>query len=271
MMTTGDDMSTRQIAGSGSNPRQEHSERPASAERVAAASRNADACPYQRNLRRLHLGLAVFVIALATSGFTLYFRKYLGLEGHKMTLIFVHAVIAYSLLAIPALRLILGIVGPRPYQFAQSTLRRGDCTQLFARSGRRKKAKFAGRSPLSRALATVIFIIIGANLVTGVLRAGADLYFPPFGPFVQRFLAQEGVEPALLKPGDRTLVDEDRYAALRSFKAPVGKIHLYGAIILSIVATIHVVGALSTEWSAPNDKSERGRARLMLFGPRRRQ
>ena len=101
-------------------------------------------------------------------------------------------------------------------------------------------------------------------------RAGTDLYFPPFGPLVLRYVAAEGEKPSVeaVKSGK---VNGARAKQIREFKAPVGKIHFYGGVFILFLASIHASGALVTEWSAPNDKSARGRARLMLFGPRKAQ
>jgi cytochrome b len=226
--------------------------------------------PYGTALRRLHLAIACFVGALVITGFMIYFRKPLGLQTLKLTLVWTHASIAYAFLIVLGARVYIGIVGGEASRFRHVLARAADIKRILAggASGRRG-LKFAGRSPLSRTLATAIYAAIAANAATGLVRAGTDLYLPPFGPFVRAYVAADGVDPALLRPAARVGVDKERHGFIGKAKIPFGKAHIYGAFIIAAAALIHAGGVLMTEWSAPNDPRARGRARLMLFGPRR--
>lgn len=226
--------------------------------------------PYSKTLRRLHLAIAAFVVALAATGFMIYFRKPLGLQALKLTLTWTHAIIAYCFLALLVLRAFLGLRGAENVRFSHTLPRAGDFARLLRAEGPgRTRLKFAGRSPLSRTVAGVLYAAFALNAATGVVRAGTDLYLPPFGPIVRNFVAADGVDPGLVKPAEKTHVDAARFGAVGKAKIPFGKIHIYGAFIIAGLALFHAAGVALTEWSAPNRPKARGRARLMLFGPRR--
>jgi cytochrome b561 len=235
----------------------------------AARQEPLQASPYGASQRVLHLAMAIGVILLAASGLLFQNRKYLGLEDKKLDIMFVHATIGYFFLAAFATRIALGFFGAEPLRFRHVVPADRDLKRLVAGRGDRTRLKFAGRSPLSRLLAGLLFVVIGANVLTGMTRAGTDLYFPPLGPFVQAYIAKDGVEPAQLKPGEGDHIDESRYSIIRDVKKPFGAAHYYGAWIIIGVGLLHMVGVVATEWSAPNDRRLRGRARLMLFGPKK--
>lgn len=227
--------------------------------------------PYSRRLRQLHLAIATLISLLALTGLMFYFRKPLGLADAKFTLMTVHSFIGYALVASVIWRIWLGIKGREPDRFSRVLTGPRNFKRLLAGGeGSRSRFRFAGRSPLSRLIATVLYAAVMFNIGTGLIRAGTDLYFPPFGPLVLHYVTPAGEKPSIaaVKAGN---VDKAHAQRIREFKAPVGKIHFYGGLFILTLAAIHASGALVTEWSTPNDKSSRGRARLMLFGPRKAQ
>lgn len=238
---------------------------------VTSSAGKAVSGPYSATLRNLHLAIACFVIVLAISGFTIYFREPLGAKALKIPLVYFHAITAYLFLATLAVRIVLGLRGSESLKLERTFPRKGDLHRLFAEIKGRKPIKFAGRSPFSRTIAALIYVALAANAATGMVRAGTDLYFPPFGPFVRGYVAKDGADAALVRPFERTHVDEKRFSAVSRSKIPFGRAHIYGGFLIVFIALVHGVGVLSTEWSAPNDPGARGRARLMLFGPRREE
>ena len=225
--------------------------------------------PYSRRLRQLHLAIATLISLLALTGLIFYFRKLLGLADAKLTLMTVHSIIGYALVASVSWRIWLGIKGREADRFGHVLTGPRNFKKLLAGGdGGRSRFRFAGRSPLSRLLATVLYAAIIFNIGTGLIRAGTDLYFPPFGPLVLHYVTPAGEAPsvAAVKAGK---VDQARAKQIRKFKAPVGKVHFYNGLFILFLASVHAGGALFTEWSAPSDTSARGRARLMMFGPRR--
>jgi cytochrome b len=227
--------------------------------------------PYGRRLRQLHLAIVICVCALALTGLIFHFRRKLGLGDFKIEIMLAHASIAYVFIAALIWRLALSIRGAEGDRLRHFIARPQDIRRLFsARADHKSRFKFAGRSPLSRLVASCLYFFIGANVATGMVFVSTDLYLPPFGPMVLSYVAADGERPSVeaVRAGK---VDSKKMEQVRNFKRPFGKLHLAGAIVIASLALFHAIGVIATEWSAPNDKTARGRARLMLFGPRKSQ
>jgi cytochrome b len=224
--------------------------------------------PYSRRLRQIHAILLSLVAALAVSGTIYYFRRQIGLGDAKFEIMFAHAVIGYALIAAVFWRIAMLIFGDESERARHLFVRPKDLARLAAKSQPNSaRLKFAGRSPLSRTLATMLYAVIASNIVTGLVFATTDLYFPPFGGPLLEYVAADNAEPTVenVRSGG---FDQGRMSKVRKFKRPFATVHLWGAILIATLALFHVVGVTLTEWSAPNNKLARGRARLMLFGPR---
>lgn len=224
--------------------------------------------PYSRRLRQTHAILLTLVSALAISGTVYYFRRKIGLGDAKFEIMFVHAVIGYALIAAVVWRIAMLIFGEESERARHLFARPGDLARLTAGAQPKSaRLKFAGRSPLSRTLATALYAVIASNIVTGLVFATTDLYFPPFGGPLLDYVAADNVEATVenVRSGG---FDQGRMNKVRKFKRPFATVHLWGAVLIVTIALFHVAGVTLTEWSSPNNRLARGRARLMLFGPR---
>ena len=84
-------------------------------------------------------------------------------------------------------------------------------------------------------------------MITGLIRAGTDIYFPPFGSIAASHVAAAGIPPSQIKPYDKTGTNADRMAELQAFKKPVGLIHIYGAYTLWILIFLHIIAVIRRE------------------------
>jgi cytochrome b len=99
--------------------------------------------------------------------------------------------------------------------------------------------------------------------VTGLLRAGTDIYFPSFGGWVQDYLTADQVPPSSLKPYDETGVDPQKLKQLKAFKSPIGKVHLYTAFLSLGMLVVHIAAVIVT------DKREGGAIISAMFTGRK--
>lgn len=97
-------------------------------------------------------------------------------------------------------------------------------------------------------ITTTIFAVFFTMAATGMFRAAADLYHPPFGAILADYLAAPGIDPATLRPMDPAGADPERWRILMKVKTTVvGKIHEWGAYVLLALGAIHIAGAIMTE------------------------
>jgi len=106
---------------------------------------------------------------------------------------------------------------------------------------------YLGYNPLGRIAVTGLLLVMIVQASTGLLLAGTDLYFPPFGSWISQRISAPGVDPATLLPYSPGLYDKASYADMRSLREPYALIHLYSFYLLGIGIAIHVAGVVTTE------------------------
>jgi len=99
---------------------------------------------------------------------------------------------------------------------------------------------FVGHTPDGRLSIMFMLLLLSVMLVTGMVRAGTDIYFPPLGGIFAGQVAAEGVSPADIKPYDETGTDPAKLEKLKAFKGPFGDIHVYTAYVLWLMILLHV-------------------------------
>ena len=86
-----------------------------------------------------------------------------------------------------------------------------------------------------------------SQAVTGLVLAGTDIFFPPFGSWIAGWVAAPGVEPATLVAYSPDMYDETAYAAMREFRKPFIAVHYYGFYVLLAISLLHIVAVVATE------------------------
>ena len=59
--------------------------------------------------------------------------------------------------------------------------------------------QFVGHNPLARVGISLLFLLLVIQLTTGLVIAGTDLFWPPFGHWFAQWIAAPGVDPAALQ------------------------------------------------------------------------
>jgi Ni/Fe-hydrogenase 1 B-type cytochrome subunit len=192
------------------------------------------------------------VLGLIGVGLVILFNKELGisLDG-KITLKTIHVIIGYVFVLNLLGRVVWGFFGNAHSRW-RAVLPGGPG---YLRAVRAYVAAFVkghpqvyiGHNPLGRLAVTVIFLLLVVLAVTGLVRAGTDLYYPPFGVFAASFVAKPGADPGDLVPEDTTLVDAGRYDRLKAFRRPFGVVHTWCAYLLMGMIVLHVGAVVVTE------------------------
>jgi len=114
------------------------------------------------------------------------------------------------------------------------------------RSGR--PVQYLGHNPLGRLAVSTLLLLLLVMALTGLILAGTDLFYPPLGQWIAKWVAAPGIDPATLVPYAPDMYDKTAYAAMRGeFRFPVGRIHYYGFYTLLALVIIHIVAVVITE------------------------
>ena len=107
--------------------------------------------------------------------------------------------------------------------------------------------EYAGHNPAARLAIAVLLLLLVVQAATGVILAGTDLFWPPFGGWFAGWVAAAGVDPATVSPLAANTLDQAAYQAMRAFRRPVVMIHLYAFYALAGVVLLHLVAVIVTE------------------------
>jgi cytochrome b len=218
-------------------------------------------------VRLFHWVNFLSVISLLFMGFIMLYKKELGITSldAKIALKQVHVIIGYVFVVNLLIRFAWAFIGNRyarwsaflPHRDGLSDARR------YAEAMRGQPQAYLGHNPLGRLAVAFLLLLMTTMAVTGLVRAGTDIYFPPFGGWVQEYIAADQVPPASLKPYDETQVDAEKFQVLKAFKSPFGKVHLYTAYTLLAMLLLHIAAVIVT------DKREGGAIISAMFTGRK--
>lgn len=207
---------------------------------------------WDRGVRWFHWINLVCILGLIAVGVAILNDKALGVsDDGKVLLKTVHVCIGYVFVVNLLWRFVWAFIGGR-YARWRTILPggRGYLGELrsyiaAARAGHPRR--YLGHNPLGRISVAALLLLLLVMAGTGLVLAGTDLFFPPFGGWFANWVAAPGIDPATLAPYAPQLYDESSFAAMRDFRAPIVRIHLYGFYSFLALALIHILAVVVTE------------------------
>jgi cytochrome b len=192
------------------------------------------------------------VISLIFFGLIMLYKKELGITSveAKIGLKEVHVIIGYIFVLNLGFRLFWGFVGNHYARWRAILPGKGFLQSVHdykASLGAGNPQQFLGHNPMGRLAITVMLLLLIIMAATGLIRAGTDIYYPPFGAYVAEFVAAPNTDPDSLIPYDPTGTDAEKVDRLNAFKGPFGTIHLYTAFILMFIIVVHIAAVVYTE------------------------
>ncbi|GER00554.1 cytochrome b561 [Iodidimonas gelatinilytica] len=106
---------------------------------------------------------------------------------------------------------------------------------------------YLGHNPLGRLSVTLLFALLFAQAVTGLVLAGTDIFFAPFGHWIAQWIAADGVDPSSLLPGAKEMYDPVAYDEMRAFRKPFITTHYYAFYAISAMVVLHILAVVVTE------------------------
>lgn len=202
--------------------------------------------------RWFHWVNAVSVLLSLISGFFFMYQEVFRIESveAKYALMVAHVLIGYAFTVNLVLRIMWGFFGNRYARWRavlpdRRSLRAigAELQSLMAR----RPFEYLGRSPLSRISVTFMFVLLVAEASSGLIRAGIDLFYPPFGRLVAAYVVKPGVDPATLSWENTSEIDPNRWHYVRPVKKATWYIHTYAAYLLLAMVFLHIAGVSFTE------------------------
>jgi Ni/Fe-hydrogenase 1 B-type cytochrome subunit len=207
---------------------------------------------WDRPTRWFHWINFVCVVALAALGTAILFGKELGVtDGGKLLLKTTHVWFGYVFAVNLAWRIVWAFVGNRhaswsallPFGKGYGAAFADYMRALF----RGHVRPYLGHNPLARLMVSLLLFLLAAQAVTGLVLAGTDIYYPPFGSWIAGWIAAPGVDPATIVPYDKTGIDPTAWEAMRAFRSPFLTVHYWTFYALLGLIVIHITGVVVTE------------------------
>jgi Ni/Fe-hydrogenase 1 B-type cytochrome subunit len=192
------------------------------------------------------------VILLSLLGLIMLFKSEIGISGIEagIGLKTLHVLVGYVFAINLLVRIIRGFMGERRSRW--SSLMPGknfrqEYSSYSTTLASGKPQTFIGHNPKGRLSVLVLMLLMTMMMVTGLIRAGTDIYFPPFGSIAASYVAAEGVSASAIMPYDKTGTDANKMEELKNFKGPIGDIHVYGAYVLWFLIFLHIFAVTRAE------------------------
>lgn len=192
------------------------------------------------------------IIGLIIMGLIMLFKKELGITGidAKVGLKEVHVIIGYVFVLNLVWRIIWGFIGNRYARWNNIFPGKGFLSNIrhYLKSVKSGDAEqYIGHNPMGRLAISFIYLLLLTMAVTGLVRAGTDIYYPPFGSMVAEYITEPGTDPSNIMPYVADGTDKDKVASLKAFKGPFGKVHLYSSYVLMFMIVLHIFFVVRVE------------------------
>ena len=207
---------------------------------------------WSKSVRWFHWINVLSVISLIFVGLIMLYSKELGISSIevKVSIKALHVIIGYIFATNLIIRIVFAFMGPSSARFSAFIPGKDFMQNLrgyLASLKAGKPQQFIGHNPMGKLAVSSLFLLLIIMAVSGLIRAGTDIYYPPFGSMVSTYIAEDGTDPSTLIPYNDKGVNKEKMASLKAFKSPFGKVHLYAAYLLMMLIVMHITSVVLAE------------------------
>lgn len=96
-------------------------------------------------------------------------------------------------------------------------------------------------------MVALLFLLLSTQAITGLVLAGTDIYFPPFGQTITQWIAEDKNRSDEIQPYSKENVNDASYKEMRDFRKPFITTHYYVFYILLAAILLHIIGVVISE------------------------
>jgi cytochrome b len=203
---------------------------------------------WSKYLRLFHWLNVLAIVLLLALGLVIFNAGALGVsvEG-KILLKTLHVIVGYVFTANLLVRIVMGFFG-NGYERWRKTL---PFTKGFAADLADLKQvphkTYKGHNPLGKLMVAALLLTMSIQMVSGLVIAGTDIYYPPLGQYFAKSIAVDANQLELIKPYSKDNVDEQAYQAMREVRKPFITAHVYAFYTLLFLIPLHIIGVFESE------------------------
>ncbi len=192
------------------------------------------------------------VLALVGVGLVIMYGGALGVDNDgKVLLKTIHVWVGYVFLLNLLWRLLWAFLGNRWARWraflpgGRDYLKRAREYVVALLSARPQV--YVGHNPLGRMFITLMLLVLLVQGLSGLVLAGTDVFYPPFGAWIAEWIAAPGIDPAELVPYRPDLVDAAAFDAMRGLRGPFIETHEILFYVILVLVGIHIAAVVFTE------------------------
>jgi cytochrome b len=203
---------------------------------------------WSKYLRLFHWINVLAITILLILGLIIFNAKTLGVSvDGKILLKTIHVITGYVFASNLLLRLVMGFFGKGYERWRKTLPFAKGFTKELADLKHHPHKKYKGHNPLGKLMVGALLLSMCVQMVSGLVIAGTDIYYPPLGQYFAKSIAVDSNKIDLIKPYSKENVDEKAYQAMREIRAPFITAHVYAFYTLLCLIPLHIIGVIISE------------------------
>lgn len=203
---------------------------------------------WSRNVRLFHWINVIAITLLICIGLIIFNGKLFGIstEG-KILLKTLHVSVGYVFAINLFFRIVIGFIGKAHERWGQVLPFNKGFSQELSDFKADKKTAYKGHNPAGKLMVFALLSLMLIQTISGLVIAGTDIYYPPFGQYFAESIAIDKQNVAAIKPYSKENVDETAYKAMRDIRKPFITAHVYAFYCLLFLIPLHILGVILAE------------------------
>ena len=203
---------------------------------------------WSRNVRLFHWINVIAITLLICIGLIIFNGKLFGVstEG-KILLKTLHVSVGYVFAINLFFRIVIGFIGKAHERWGQVLPFNKGFSQELSDFKADKKSAYKGHNPAGKLMVCALLSLMLIQTISGLVIAGTDIYYPPFGQYFAESIAVDKQNVAAIKPYSKENVDETAYKAMRDIRKPFITAHVYAFYCFLFLIPLHILGVIIAE------------------------
>lgn len=210
---------------------------------------------WSRSVRTFHWINVISIIGLIFVGLAIFYNKDLGVSPDgKILLKTIHVYIGYIFALNLFFRILEFFFSGNKFSHWKAIIPFGKkhrtSLKLFIKDSKAgNPPNYLGHNPIARIMVAFLFVLLTAQATTGLMLAGTDLYYPPFGNTIAEWVAEKDKNNQIKKVslGSKNNIDPEAYKEMRAFRKPFIAVHVYVFYLLLISIFVHIAAVAIAE------------------------
>jgi cytochrome b len=165
----------------------------------------------------------------------------------KILLKTIHVIVGYVFATNLLIRLLIGFIGKSHERWSKTLPFNKGFTQALVDFKDHKKIAYKGHNPAGKLMILALFTLLFTQMISGLVLAGTDIYYPPFGKYFAESIAIDKQNTEVIQPYSKVNVDAHAYKKMRALRKPFITAHVYAFYGLIFLIPLHILGVIIAE------------------------